>query len=422
MSTLYIRLPSRSVADNASHWITLPCPYALVGTGDIVEREGRAGLSDLAGTMRSAQRVVLLLAASDVTLLHLKVPPMSPARLRLALPNLVEDQLMSDPTECVIVAGGSESGLRTVAVVQRAWLQILLQTIGQYGARQVAALPSQLCLSQANGSAAAAVTVFGAEIDVTLRLSEQNGMGLPLMPDNLADAFNDVVQTLCAIVPTASVALYVPQDDVVACQQTVDALLPIEQRVTVLTDQWQCWIPGARAATLDLVAGLRGTNHADFDWARWRWPMALGALLLIVNIGALNFQWWRLSREAAQLQASMVQIYRSAYPNETVIVDPAAQMRQKIAAGQRDNGRPAADDFTALAAGFGAAWAGIVAQASADSAKPAIESLEFRDRSLFVKPKPQVDVPLAQMRAALASRNLTLSQSAPGIWQIRSVQ
>ena len=421
MSTLYIRLPSRSVADNASHWITLPCPYAMVSSGDAVEREGRAGLSDLAGTIRSAQRVVLLVAASDVTLLQLKVPPMSPARLRLALPNLVEDQLMSDPAECVIVAGGSESELRTVAVVQRAWLQILLQTVTGYGARQVTALPSQLCLSQTTGSAAAAITNFGAEIDLTLHLSEQNGMGLPLMPDDPASAFSDVVQTLCAIVPTASVALYVPQEDVTAYQQTVDMLLPIEQRVTVLTDQWQCWIAGARATSLDLAAGLRSAASAGIDWARWRWPMVLGALLLIVNIGALNVQWWRLSREASQLRTSMVQIYRNAYPKETVIVDPAAQMRQKIAAAQRDNGKPAADDFTALAAGFGAAW-NSVTQASVNAAKPAIESVEFRDRSLFVKPKPQVEVPLAQMRAALASRNLTLSQSAPGIWQIRSGQ
>jgi len=409
------------VADNASHWVTLSCPYALVGSGDAIEREGSAGLSDLAGAIRSAQRVVLLLAASDVTLLQLKVPPMSPARLRLALPNLVEDQLMSDPAECVVVAGASQDGLRTIAVVQRAWLQVLLQTLTGYGARQVAALPSQLCLSQAAGNAAAAVTMFGAEIDVTLRLSDQNGMGLSLMSDEPASAAGDVLQTLCALVPTVSLALYVPQEEVAAYQQTVDVLLPIEQRVTVLTDQWQCWISGARAMPVDLITGLRGASSAGTDWARWRWPLVLGTLLLVINIGALNFQWWRLSREAAQLQASMVQIYRSAYPKETVIVDPAAQMRQKISTAQRDNGKPAADDFTSLAAGFGAAWASLP-QISADASKPGIESVEFRDRSLFVKPRPDIEMPLAQMRVALASRNLTLSQSAPGVWQIRSSQ
>ena len=122
-------MPSKAVADNAAHWITLPCPYALVAGGDSVEREGSAPLSELAGLIAAAQRIVVLLAASDVTLLHLKLPPLSANRLRIALPNLIEDQLISDPAECVVVAGGSQGDLRTVAVVQRGWLQILLQTL-----------------------------------------------------------------------------------------------------------------------------------------------------------------------------------------------------------------------------------------------------------------------------------------------------
>ena len=423
MSTLYIRLPSRSVADNASHWIGLPCPYALVGSGDTIEREGFAALADLAAVIASAQRLVLLLAASDVTLLHVKIPPMSPARLRVALPNLVEDQLMSDPVDCVMVAGvaAGTDGLRTVAVVQRAWLQILLQTAGSYGARNIAAVPSQLCLAHAEGGTGAAITCFGAELDLTLRLAPQDGIGLPLLPDDPLNAPQDVIETICALVPTASVALYVPPEQVAAYQQCADALLGLDQRVSVLGDGWMRWIAGAREATLNLVNGLGAASGAGLDWRRWRAPLVLGTLLLLINISALNFDWWRLSREASQLQASMVQIYKTTYPQETVIVDPAAQMRQKISAAQRAAGQAAPDDFTALAAGFGAAW-NSVTQNAVGPAKPAIASLEYRERSLFVKPKPQAEVPLAQMKTALAAYNLSLGQSAPGVWQIRSTK
>ncbi len=420
MSTLYIRLPSRSVADNAAHWIALPCPYALAGAGESIEREGQAALSDLAGMIGGAQRVVLLLAASDVTLLHLKVPPMSAARLRVALPNMVEDQLMSDPADCVMVAGGSVGELRTVAVVQRTWLQILLQTVRSLGARHVLALPSQLCLALPAGSVAAAVTAFGAELDITLRLAERDGLGLPLLPDDAAAASRDVLETLCALVPVASIALYVPQQQVPAYQQAVDVLLPIEQRITVLADNWMRWIAGARTSSLNLVAGLGGSaGNSSVDWRRWRWPLVVGTLLLLVNIGALNFEWWRLSREAVQLRASMVQIYKSAYPKETVIVDPAAQMRQKVAAAQRDSGKAAPDDFGPLAASFAAAWS-TLGLAGDGAGKPAIASLEYRERSLFVKPKATPAVPIAQVKAALAARNLSLTQPAPGVWQIRS--
>ncbi|GAC1415896.1 MAG: hypothetical protein NVSMB6_18270 [Burkholderiaceae bacterium] len=421
MSTLYIRLPSRSVADNAPHWIALPCPYALAAGGNTVEREGRAAVSDLASMIASAQRVVLLLAASDVTLLHVRVPPMSPARLRIALPNLVEDQLMSDPSDCVIVAGPSVTGMRTVAVIQRQWLQILVQTVSALGGRNVAALPSQLCLAYPGGGVGAAVTPFGEELDVTLSFSDQDGLGLSLLPDNPVTAAREVIETVRTLVPTASISLQVPQEDLPAYQQAADLVMPLEPRVTVLTDHWMRWINGTRASPLNLVAGLIGTAGSTVDWRRWRWPMVLGFFVLLLNVGALNFEWWRLSKEAAQLRALMIQTYRSAYPRETVIIDPAAQMAQKVAAARRDAGQPAAGDFVALAAIFGSVWS-TVTQNATGSAKPAIAGLDYRDHSLFVKPKPEVDVPVARIRSALAARELTLTQSSPGVWQIRSAK
>ena len=409
------------MADNAAHWIALPCPYAVVAGIDTIEHEGQVALADLAALIASAQRVVLLLAASDVTLLHVRVPPLSAARLRVALPNLVEDQLMSDPADCVMVAGNVVAGdLRTVAVVQRGWLNLLLQTLAGYGARQVLALPSQLCLALPAGGVAAAVTVFGADIDLTLRLSEHDGMGLPLLPDTPEQSATDIVETVCALVPTAPVVLYVPQALQAEAQQAVATLLSLDQRVTVLPDNWTRWIAGARMAQLNLVAGLGGAGIARVDWARWRLPAVLAGLLLALNIGSLNFEWWRLSREASALRASMVQIYRSAYPKETVIADPVAQMRQKITAGKRDAGQPAPDDFAALAAGFAQAW-NSVAPGGAGSAR-ALASLDYRDRTLFVKPKTQADLPVAPLKSALAAHNLSLAQSGPGVWQIRSIR
>ena len=418
MSTLYIRLPSRAVADNADHWITLPCQYALVSAAETVEREGTSALGDLAGIIGGAQRVVLLMAGSDVTLLQVRTPPLSASRLRQALPNLVEEQLMSDPADCVLVAGASVGDLRTVAVVQRQWLQVLLQTMAGFGARNVAVLPSQLCLAAADNGAAAVVTEFGDEIDLTLQLAAHDGLGLPLQPDDPERAPLEVIETLCALVPAASITLYVPAQHVPLYLQAAQALLALAPRVTVMADDWRLWIGGARALTLNLVDGLGRAGGTTFEWRRWRWPLALGTLLLSINVVALNVEWWRLSREAAQLRVSMVQIYRSAYPKETVIVDPAAQMRQKIAAAQRDAGQAAPDDFGALAAGFAGAWT--EATQSANATSTGIASVDYRDRSLLVKPKPEIEVPLARLRTALASRKLSLTQSAPGIWQIRS--
>ena len=64
----------------------------------------------------------------------------------------------------------------------------------------------------------------------------------------------------------------------------------------------------------------------------WRQPLALAAAVLAINVAALNIDWWRMKAEANSLRASMTQTYKSALPKETVIIDPVAQMWQKIAA------------------------------------------------------------------------------------------
>ena len=104
MNTLYIRLPSKAAAENAPDWLAMPCPFALGTHGKLpnsvtIGRQGVAALQELSGTIGAAQRVVLLLAASDVSLLQVQIPPLSAARLKAALPNLVEDQLIGDPAD-----------------------------------------------------------------------------------------------------------------------------------------------------------------------------------------------------------------------------------------------------------------------------------------------------------------------------------
>jgi general secretion pathway protein L len=444
LSTLYIRLPSKAAADSAPHWLALACPFALVSHGSAIERQGTAPLSELSDTVAKSQRVVLLLAASDVTLLHVQVPPLSSARLKAALPNLVEDQLITDPGECVVVAGGLSGGLRTVAVVQRAWLDTLAQTLIAFGARHIAALPAQLCLSLQSqtgqpGSVTAAINDRNdggrndggqnADIDMTLRLSEQNGIGLAISVDQNDTATHEAIRTLCAVVPEAPITLFVPQSLVHAYQEAVNDPVALDQgaqnrvalnkRINVVADNWSRWIAGANGTKLDLMAGLGAGTGPGLDWRPWRWPLALAAAVLLVNAAALNIDWWRIKGEANTLRAAMIQIYKSAYPKESVIIDPIAQMQQKIAAAKRASGLAAADDFTAMTAAFGEAWSSVVVAAGKATA---IAALDYRERNLFVRLKPGGEAPTQQMKATLAKRNLALDlapeQSGAVVWKI----
>jgi general secretion pathway protein L len=413
LSTLYIRLPSHAVAESLEPGMPLYCPFATA-TGGAIEREGVAALPDMAELVGKSQRVVLLLAAGDVTLLRLKVPPLSSARLKAALPNLVEDRLMSDPEECVVVADNTRNEMRTVAVVQRNWLELLARTLLSLGARAVSAMPSQLCLPQQPEIVSAAVAENGSDIDLAVRLGEHEGIGLSIVAEQAEAAAFEVLQSLAAVVPHGAITLYVPQGRVRDYQESLHIAPPLEQRITLHADNWQRWIDGADRSALDLMSGLGAAAAPKIDWARWRLPLALAAALLAVNVIGLNIDWLRLKREAEALRLGMIQSYKSAFPKETVIVDPVAQLRQKLASGQRDAGQLAPDDFVALAAAFGEAWSG------SGQGAGAITALEYRDRSLTVKLKPGSNVPLEQLNTALAARNLSATQPNAGVVQIRS--
>lgn len=414
MSTLYIRHPSQAASDADTALGAPPCQFALVADNGAIEREGSAALAVLADAIRQARRVVLLLAASDVSLLRVKVPPLSAAKLKAALPNLVEDQLMSDPADCAFVAGPLSDGLRTVAVVQRAWLERLSNMLTEQGARQLTVLPAQLCLPYQAGAATAAIAECAHETDITLRLSPQEGIGLAVTAAGAA-AMQEVSAALRMLVPQAPLILYVPPASVAAYQQIVS-----DAAVSVLPDGWAHWVAGAKDLALDLMAGLGASAGPQTDWRPWRWPLGLALLLILVNLFGLNLDWLRMKREANLLRAGMTQTFQSTFPKEQVIVDPMAQMRQKLAAAKHDAGQLAADDFTALAATFGDAWSSVTQ--ARKGAAPAIAALEYRERSLLLRFKPGAEVPAAELTAALSARHAALSQPSAGVWQIRSAK
>ncbi len=89
---LYLRLPAR--ADTASsEYRTLSIPYAIAVNGRL-HREGYARLDALTSLVTQVHQVVMLLSASDVTVLTITPPPLSASRLKSALPALVEESIL----------------------------------------------------------------------------------------------------------------------------------------------------------------------------------------------------------------------------------------------------------------------------------------------------------------------------------------
>lgn len=402
MTTLFIRYPAKASVDSGA---AQTCPFALVGDGGNLLQQGAAPLGNLADMVASARRVTLLLAAADVTLLRVKTPPLSASKLKAALPALVEEQVLGDPADCVLAATAEDSeGLRTVAVVQRAWLEVLVKALLAQGAHAVSAVPAQLCLPFQPGAVSATLLQGDAGFDLVLRQSQYEGLGLTLPAQPQA-----ALQTLRALAGDQPVTLYLNQSQMAQ-------FIPLAAEMPHLMleeNRWEHWAASARSAGLDLVPALGSSGASSRALQRWRWPLRIAVLALLVNVVGLNIEWLRLKGEAKVVNQSMAQTFKSVYPKEPLITEPLAQMGRNIRLAKANSGEAGGDEFVTLSAGFGEAL-GVLPR------RDIIASLEYKDHALVVKVKPNtVDAAqAAQLRSALAGRKLEMQEPTPGSWKI----
>ena len=428
--TLYLRLPARTGPSNATDTTntihvgdpagtqgtsaiqTIPLALALAIRGRPL-RTATASLSELAPQVTQVSQVVLLLAASDVTLLRIAVPPLSAKRLRAALPSLIEEFVIGDTAECAIAAGAEADGQRLIAVCDRDWLKNWIDALRQSGARRIHVLPISLCLPSPNSHLSAALFQYAHRYELALRLSDHEGIGLAVDVDDEIQLPNAVARLIVTLAGNHPVSLSVPAAQVALFEKWIDE----EQlsQITLTEQQWSDWIAASAKVSVDLISAFEGNQRAAFPWREWRWPIALAAAASLVNIAAINADWWRLRSEGQQLRDEITDIYRRSFPNETVVLDPLAQIKQKIAASRQASGQLNTSDFVVLAAALGEVWR------EAGNDLRAIDALDYRDGTLTIKLKKTAQVSQAAMRSLLATRELQLTPSPtdPLLWQVK---
>lgn len=409
---MYLHVPSR----HSQAWPHGAFSYAACRDDGSIIREGSATLSELAATVLRAN-LVLLIAAADVTLLELKTPPMSEAKLKMALPNLVEDQLMCDVRECVLIlAAKSDSGSRTVAVAQREWLQKLHAHFVALGASQIRAIPAQLCLPWNKDQCSVTLDDQRSEASLTLRNGAQSGMGI------LQESAQSVETWLTAMTMLAgplAIHLLLPAGLIRPYQEALQTNPVWLERITMSESSWAATLGPARTVSINLMAALQGSQSSQIQWQVWRWPVMLAALVMLVNIVGLNYDYWNLKREAQALKQNMLQTYRTSFPKETVVVYPLEQMRKNLDLAQRNSGQASPDDFTLLLSEFGAVWNSMNA-----AELPKLVSVEYKDRALVLQLKAETGQQDMQknLQAALDSKGLVLKKINAEVWQVRNAR
>jgi general secretion pathway protein L len=274
-------------------------------------------------------------------------------------------------------------------------------------------LPISLCLPSPNSHLSAALFQYAHRYELALRLSDHEGIGLAVDVDDEIQLPNAVARLIVTLAGNHPVSLSVPAAQVALFEKWIDE----EQlsQITLTEQQWSDWIAASAKVSVDLISAFEGNQRAAFPWREWRWPIALAAAASLVNIAAINADWWRLRSEGQQLRDEITDIYRRSFPNETVVLDPLAQIKQKIAASRQASGQLNTSDFVVLAAALGEVWR------EAGNDLRAIDALDYRDGTLTIKLKKAAQVSLAAMRSPLATRELQLTPSPtdPLLWQVK---
>ncbi|MFZ6749714.1 type II secretion system protein GspL [Undibacterium sp. Ren11W] len=425
-STLYILSPSKNVARASGDLAGLARPYALISDNGEVQQQGHDVLGNLQGIAATARQVTLLLAASDVTLLTVKIPPMSAAKLKTALPNLIEDQLLTDTSELILLASTPVDGTCSIAAVDRSWMEALHAEAQVLRPKKLTAYALSMAMQTQADAMSVLIEPQQQVVELAFHQPGQSAAGLTFdlgserssnsSSGPVSALVQEILQTLNLFSAGVAVKVSVPAEHIEMYQQLAEEDSELAGRFHFQPSGWVARIAGLNSSTINLMSSVSHENQTSFDWHRWRWPLGLALATLTINLAGLNLQWLSMKREAQALNDSLTQTYRTSFPKESVIRDPLLQMQQKINLSRKLVGESTPDDFLVLSAQFAQVWDAMVAD---KPSAPAIVTMEYREHSLFVKIKSAGLLQVDQFKTGLQAHSLVLVSTSDGVLQIR---
>jgi general secretion pathway protein L len=357
---LRIFLPAIDRLDAATRFA-----WILFDNRGAVLREGLSAVDEIP----RADEVEAVLPASRVLFARLRLPKVSPATIRELLPFAVEDRLLADPSHIHAVAGGKGAkGETIVAVIDREWLHAMLDALARAGVRCTSAWPEGSLLAGGHG-------------DWHLVWSAQQGMLVD--DDGVSATFDhDAAQAFPLALRLAldEASARGDRPDVIRVHTDGGGKLPDLERWSAEAgvkfapgSQWEKLSRGAPAiSTIDLLQG----EFAPGRERRLRLPraaLALAASIAILQIAFVAADAWRLQRERASLEARRESIFRGAFPEAKVVVDPDLQMKRNLAELRHTRGVTSDDDFI-----------GRLSRAALEPGGPA-KSIEYANGKLTVR-------------------------------------
>ncbi len=392
-------------------------PKGQIGTGTVVgfvSPGGASGETPIA-LLPKASAIDLVFDPSDVFVTAIEPPKLSEGKLRLALPNMLEDRLLADATDCHFAFNTPRGGSGTttiaaqprmpVAVIDRGVLTRALDACAEAGYRVRAAYSEIYTLP---APSAGLLSVRAERGRGVARSATHDGFSFTL-GDELPAAFALAVRQLgikriqawgrdAHRIARYGETLGVPVE-VMAGQPDASSA---SMAVNLLQGSFApSGMLGAIMPLAGRAAGLRG--------AALKAPAVWLGIAALVAIGGMNIYWLKLENESRSLKQQMENSFRTSFPETTAVVDPVLQTKRQLADLRARAGLPSANDFSVLNAR--------VAQLMSIAPIGSVNGVEYRDGALKVRFKGgMADNPAFQntLRSAGVQQGLAIRFEADG--------
>jgi len=362
-----------------------------------VETDGtvQAGTAAI-GALPRSRALDLVFDGLDVYTATISAPALGEARLRQALPNLLEERMLADPADChfasapapaATAAAGADAASPgesqlSVCAIDRATLSRTLEAFAQAQLVPRAAFSALYVVPAPEDGGFCARIAGGTGL---LRTARDQGCAF--------DADASGLGTLALAIRQFSIrrlSLYGRAQDLqsagVAELRAALAAAAPQVTITLLAAVAD---PDAAAGAVNLLQGAfvasggfgfsgRLLSRLTRDGA-WKAPAAWLGVCAAIAIGGLNAYWLQLDGRFQDLRGSMHRAFRDGFPGESDAY-LLEQARRSVALLRARAGRPSADDFSVLNAQalqlLGSAPVGIVA------------GLEYSDSIYRIRFKP----------------------------------
>ncbi|HVE88767.1 MAG TPA: type II secretion system protein GspL [Burkholderiaceae bacterium] len=405
---LLVFLPPRLGGGRAPFASGTVVPYVALSARESTRGEAPVALLPKAGA------VDLVFDSSDVFITAIESPKLSEGRLRMALPNILEDRLLADATDCHFAFTVPRGGTGTttiaaqpkmpVAVIDRGILTRALDVVTDAGFKVRAAY------SEIYTVPAPAAGVLSVRVDRgrgIARSATHDGFAFDLSDDAVPPALSLAVRQLGIKriqVFGRDGARMAPLAKTLNVQIDVNA----QEADPASTETGVSLLQGAFAQG-GMIGGFTGSSRLSLSSRAVHVPLmwiAAGAAVAIVGMNAYSM---KLESEEKTIRSQMETNFRSTFPEVTTVADTMVQTKQKLAEVRARAGIASANDFSVL----NARTALLLSAAPVGS----VSAMEYRDGALKVKFKPGVaDNPGLQnaLRSAALQQGLAIRFEADG--------